>query len=37
MIFIALGISQVLTGVIYRKNSNKFNKFKLATLGSLMV
>jgi hypothetical protein len=37
MVFIGLGIAQVLTGFCYRKYSSSLNKFKLAVLGSLMV
>ena len=37
MVFIGLGIAQVITGFSYRRYSHRFNKFKLATVGSLMV
>ncbi len=37
MVFIGLGIAQVITGFSYRRWSHQFNKFELATVGSLLV
>jgi len=36
-VFIALGLSQLLTGIFMNRFSEKFDKFKLATVGTLMV
>lgn len=37
LVFITVGVSQVTTAILYRKYTQNTNKFKLATLGCLMI
>ncbi len=37
LVFIILGAGQIITGILMNRFSDKFNKYRLATFGALMV